>query len=55
VVIFGVASITTGETNIAETGPRAVVHAAAARMADVPMALLGTAAFVAWSNYVNAS
>ena len=55
VLIFGVASITTGETNIAE-----LIHGLWFMLLlhgwlTFPMALLGTAAFVAWSNYVHAS
>ena len=51
VLIFGVASITTGETNIAELiyglGFMLLLHG----WLTFPMALLGTAAFVAWSRY----
>jgi hypothetical protein len=51
VLIFSVASITTGETNIAELlhgmGFMLLLHG----WLSFPMALLGTAAFVAWSRY----
>jgi hypothetical protein len=51
VLIFGVASITTGETNIAELanglGFMLLLHG----WLTFPMALLGTAAFVAWGRY----
>ena len=51
VLIFGVASITTGKTNIAELihglGFMLLLHG----WLTFPMALLGTAAFVAWSRY----
>jgi hypothetical protein len=51
VLVFGVASITTGETNVAE-----LVHGLWFLLLlhgwlSFPMALLGTAAFVAWSRY----
>ena len=54
VLIFGVASITTGETSVAE-----LVHGLWFLLLlhgwlTFPMALLGTAAFVAWSRYAEA-
>ena len=55
VLIFGGASIATGETDIAE-----LIHGLCFMLMlhgwlTFPMALLGTAAFVAWSNYVHLS
>ena len=55
VLVFGVASITTGETGVAE-----LVHGLWFLLLlhgwlTFPMALLGTAAFVAWSNYAKAT
>jgi hypothetical protein len=54
VLVFGVASITTGETNAAE-----LIHGLWFLLLmhgwlSFPMALLGTAAFVAWNNHAEA-
>jgi hypothetical protein len=54
VLVFGVASVATGETNMAE-----LVHGLWFLLLlhgwlSFPMALLGTAAFVAWSRHVDA-
>ncbi len=55
VLIFGVSSITTGETNIAELFHGLWFMLLLHGWLTFPMALLGTAAFVAWSNYVHNS
>jgi len=55
VLIFGGASITTGETNVAELIHGLWFILLLHGWLTLPMALLGTAAFVAWSSYVHAS